>query len=1156
MNQTHSPRSTIYIGDTPQKQLEQDVRGSFVTLLGEPFYRIEHYDAMPPFFMSIVSSTNHWLFIASTGGLSAGRVSAEQAIFPYYTEDKLTENSDNTGSKTIFMVRRGERSYLWEPFSDRQRGVYPVNRNLYKNVAGTVLIFEETNHRLGLNYRYAWRTSDTFGFVKTNWLTNLDSTPCQIELVDGLQNILPTNISSVTQNAFSPLLDAYKRSELDPETGIGIFALNSRLTDLAEPSESLQATTVMQLGLEPDGYLLSSAQLDRFRSGSGIVQETDMRGQRGAYFIHAAITINPGAEQSWHLVADVSQDSVAIIRLAKRIKGNRLDLMVAVDRDVNANTSALDTIITGADGIQLTNNQIVCTSHYANIMFNVMRGGIFADQYKVETADFVAFVSVRNRAVLQTNERFFLELPPTLLISELYARSERTSQADLVRLAYGYLPLTFSRRHGDPSRPWNQFMINIKKEDGSQQLDYQGNWRDIFQNWEALAYAFPEYIESMIFVFLNATTVDGYNPYRITRQGIDWERPEADNPWANIGYWSDHQIIYLQKLMEISARVHPGTLEEFLNRSIFSNANVPYRIKPYDELRRDPYNTIAFDWELDKLIASQVKTIGTDGKLVLSEDGQVIHVTLVEKLLVLLSTKLSNFVPEGGIWMSTQRPEWNDANNALVGKGLSVVTLAYLRRYVIFFRDMLSRTTAKNMSMRHEVREFYQRIYKWLSQSQTVLSRSFTDSERNYLIDGLGKVGSDYRWYYYSNPISPYIAVEVATDDLIAFLNLVVRYIDHSLGANKRSDNLYHTYNVLHLTAGNAAISRLHEMLEGQVAILSSGLLSADESLALFQSLRQSSLYQADQHSYILYPDRELPGFLQKNTLTTLQVSRSSLITKLIQDHDQRLVTVDTDGGYHFHSHIRNVADVNGIMVAIGKESRYAALVETEAESVRELFEATFHHDEFTGRSGTFFAYEGLGSIYWHMIAKLLLAAQEVALQFRHEPAGVGLVAAYVDIRKGLSFNKTPDNYGAFPTDPYSHTPAGQGARQPGMTGLVKELMLTRQAELGLFVKDGALVFDPLLLDSTELLSAPVTFNYLAVNGDKQELSLNAGELAYTICQTPVVLKQGASASIVVYYAGGNTQTIQGQQLDNGNAARIFQRDGSVHHLEVSTVVS
>ena len=71
-------------------------------------------------------------------------------------------------------------------------------------------------------------------------------------------------------------------------------------------------------------------------------------------------------------------------------------------------------------------------------------------------------------------------------------------------------------------------------------------------------------------------------------------------------------------------------------------------------------------------------------------DGQVLHVTLAEKLLTLLLAKLANFVPEGGIWMNTQRPEWNDANNALVGKGLSVVTLCYLRRYIVFCQELFS----------------------------------------------------------------------------------------------------------------------------------------------------------------------------------------------------------------------------------------------------------------------------------------------------------------------------------------------------------------------------------------------------------------------------------------------------------------------------------
>ncbi|MEI2710577.1 MAG: hypothetical protein V9E96_16420 [Chitinophagaceae bacterium] len=96
--------------------------------------------------------------------------------------------------------------------------------------------------------------------------------------------------------------------------------------------------------------------------------------------------------------------------------------------------------------------------------------------------------------------------------------------------------MKFSRRHGDPSRPWNQFSINTRSEvDGSKILDYQGNWRDIFQNWEALAHAYPAFIEGMITKFLNASTFDGYNPYRVTKDGFDWETIEPDNPWTL--YW-------------------------------------------------------------------------------------------------------------------------------------------------------------------------------------------------------------------------------------------------------------------------------------------------------------------------------------------------------------------------------------------------------------------------------------------------------------------------------------------------------------------------------------------------------------------------------------------------------------------------------------------
>ena len=1148
MNQKTHP---IFIGETLQISPERDIKGEYVAMLDDIFYKIKNYDAMAPFFMSIVSSSNHWLFISSTGGLSAGRVSAEQALFPYYTEDKLTENSENTGHKAILLITRGQRTSLWEPFSERQSGNYHVERCIFKNVAGTAVVFEENNLSLDLTYRYAWRTSDTFGFVKTTWLQNSGNSSCQIELVDGLQNILPANVTSLTQNAFSPLLDAYKRSEVDAETGLAIFALNSTLTDLAEPSESLQATTVMQLGLDQVDYLLSSQQLDQFRIGMGVSPETEARGQRGAYFVHTTLNLPSGAERTWHLVADVSQDSVAIVHLSKKLKENRSALPPALERDMAINNSNLERIVASADGLQVTGDQLCSAHHFANVMFNVMRGGIFADQYKIHTQDFIEFISIRNHTVRAENTTFFSELPPQVNILDLHARAEASGSADLIRLCYAYLPLSFSRRHGDPSRPWNRFAIDIKKQDGSLKLGYEGNWRDIFQNWEALAYSYPEYIESMICAFLNATSADGYNPYRITREGIDWEIPEPSNPWANIGYWNDHQIIYLQKLMEISAKVHPGKLEAFLSRPVFSYASVPYRIRSYKELLSDPYNAIDFNWELEREIDTRVKELGTDGKLAFTIKGRVLHTTLAEKLLTLLLAKLVNFVPEGGIWMNTQRPEWNDANNALVGKGLSVVTLGYLRRTIVFCKRLLEHSSLDTVEISAEVQKLYSHIFQILSHFQSALESSFGNEQRRAMMDALGQAGSDYRWDYYSQGFSGEFT-QLSITEMVAFLDLAQQYVEHSLRANKRRDDLYHAYNILHLNNGQASISPLYEMLEGQVAILSSGLLSGEESLLLLESLKHSQLYRSDQHSYILYPDRNLPGFLEKNCMIPDQVRGLALVSELVKAQDKTLIVRDGEGNYHFSGHIRNIKDVHRSFDALKRQPRYSELVESDEAKIGALFENLFHHNEFTGRSGTFFAYEGLGSIYWHMVSKLLLAVQETILCARSEPTTGALIEKYADIRKGLSFNKTPGVYGAFPTDPYSHTPKGRGARQPGMTGMVKEEILSRQMELGFSFENGHLVFDFLLLDMNEFLADSAVFDYWSADGQKEQIGLQAGSIAYSICQVPVILQASNEKCITVHLIDGSNQQIDGHVLDPVNSRHLFNRDGVVHHLVVS----
>ncbi|MBK9121565.1 MAG: hypothetical protein IPM16_00390 [Chloroflexi bacterium] len=1130
----------------------EGVTGSLVTLNGETYYRIGSYDHMAPFFITVVSSADHWLFVSTTGGLTAGRVNANRALFPYYTEDRIAENADNTGSRTIIRVDPDGKNALWEPFIQRRYSPYALTRSLYKNVRGTALIFEEVNADLGLAFRYAWRTSARFGIVKTAWLVNDRDASVAVTITDGLQNILPAQVTAASQNEFSVLLDAYKRSELDAATGLGLFSLSSRLTDLAEPSEALRANTVWQVGLVPDAYLLSTSQLDAARTGRAVHTEADIRGKRGAYFVHSSFEMAPRTERTWHLVAEVHQDGAMVANLSQLLRASAGDLCDLVEQDVAQSSDRLAQIVAGADGHQVSGDPLSTEHHFANVLYNVMRGGTFIDRYWIAKSDLMAFVRTHDHALSDRASGFFDALPDRFTVQTLHQIAADQRDPDVVRLCTSYLPLTFSRRHGDPSRPWNRFDIRLNNADGSPQLSYEGNWRDIFQNWEALAFAYPGFVESMLHVFLNATTIDGYNPYRITRDGIDWEVPEPNNAWANIGYWSDHQIIYLQKLMEVCERFYPGKLRSLLTRPIFATADVPYRIKPYERIVQDPYATIDFDWDAERAIEKRVRERGTDGKLLHNQNGRIVHTTLAEKLLNLLLAKLSNFVPDGGIWMNTQRPEWNDANNALVGKGLSVVTTAYLRRFVEFFKRLVADSHGQFVVTR-ELHALYAAVRDTLAAYTSTPDR-MTDATRRAVLDVLGKAGSDYRWHCYTDGLSGE-TVEVAAEALIAFLRAVESALDRTIAANRRDDALYHAYNTLHLSEGSARIRHLYPMLEGQVAVMSSGVLPPEDAVALLHQLRRSPMYREDQHSYILYPDRELPGFMAKNAFDAESVAGLTLVQTLIDRNDPRLITRDSAGAYHFGGDLRNARDLGTLLTTLAADPTLTTLVAAESDRIHALFEHVFNHDTFTGRSGSFFAYEGLGSIYWHMVSKLLLAVQENvfrAAELRSD-ALPALIDAYYDVRLGLGFNKSPDVYGAFPLDPYSHTPRDQGAKQPGMTGAVKEEILTRLGELGIVVEDGQIVFDPVLLRDTERLQAPSVLHYRDVTDAEQHAEIPAGAYAFTFCRVPVVVQLADRRKIIADLADGTQEVVDGRTLGPALSASIFAHEGRVRRLTVLT---
>lgn len=1126
----------MYIASTEIKSAPTEATGRFVTIAGEKFYEIANYDAMQPFFISLANDTDLWMYLSSTGGLTCGRKSPETALFPYYTDDKITENFVHTGPKTIIRAQRGEQVYLWEPFTPALDGLYRLERCILKSVTGNKLIFRESNHDLGLCFSYMWTSADKFGWIRKASIENIGNEAVEVEFIDGLQNVLPAGTNRVTQNTYSTLVDGYKKTEILPlapsgeraqgKGALALFEMEAIMVDRAEPSEALRCNTIYCLGLPKAEYMASSRALAAFRKGDALVEELVSKGVRGAVFVHSRVALMVGASKSWYFVADVEKDACDVRAMMQMLTAEN-DVIARLEDAVKASTDTLRAIVAQNDGVQLSADEHVNARHFANVLFNTMRGGFYVDNYQISGPAFRKHVALFNKSLAERHKDFLSSLPDAINYADL---EKEVKDAQLKRLFLEYLPLTFSRRHGDPSRPWNLFNIRVNDADGRRLISYQGNWRDIFQNWEALSVSYPGYINGIIAKFLNATTIDGYNPYKVTSEGIDWEVINPDDPWSNIGYWGDHQIIYLLKLLELSYQHDPKALEALLNDRLYAYANVPYRLKAYADIVADPKNSITFDDELHQRILAMIPTYGQDARLVMAKDGEPLLVTFTEKILLTLLTKLSNFIPEAGIWMNTLRPEWNDANNALVGNGASMVTLCYMRRYVRFLQHLLEDSGEETFQFTDELATFFKQLNDVLVAETPEMMKGFTDEARRRFTDAVGQAGETYRKAAYAGLKGKLVFLPKV--ELLAFLRLLKSYIDRSIRANKREDGLYNAYNIvtfdndasLPLQGKGLRIGVLYPMLEGQVAALTSGTLAPNDVVALLDTMRESSLYRADQNSYMLYPARRRLSFLEKNNIPADAFSAEEAEALLKTDVIRR----DCDGCLHFNPAFNN-----------------ASFIPNASEKVLQVYEDVFRHREFTGRSGTFYKYEGLGCIYWHMVSKLLLAVGEniqreanntkratLNAEGTERKALNALIKHYYSIQAGIGAHKSPAQYGSFPFDPYSHTPSMAGVQQPGMTGQVKEDILNRWFELGLQVQNGELHISDIMLREDEFLD------------DK---------LCFTYCATPFeYLLGGSQKGINVEFADGGSIHVAGYTLDQKVCRHIFARDHAISKIIVN----
>ncbi len=1063
----------------------QNTTSDFVTIDDIEYYKISNSENLSPFFIQVPSSSDIWIFLSSNGGLTAGRRNAEGSIFPYETDDKLALDYE-TGSKTLVKIN----GKLWQPFEQNGVQKYNISRNIYKSLYANSVILEEINHDLQLTYSYKYESSEKFGIVKTSKFTNDCDTAIKIEVLDGLSNILPYGVLTCLQADRSTLIDAYKAAELATEN-LAVYTLTTEINDTPHPIEMMRANIAYNT-LNCKNVYLTPDVVKMFKNDEKIALDRESYGAKCGYFIVFDEEIKNGKSLEYSFVVDNGYDHCDITKLCNIVETADFSELF---EDIKQGTKDIISIVEKADGLQSTGDKIATATHYLNTLYNCMRGGIFADGYNFDYNDFEKYLKIRNKSVLK-NTTLLEKIKNCKDINELkcIAKDDKV----LYRLALEYMPISFSRRHGDPSRPWNKFNIAIKDKSGNKTLSYEGNWRDIFQNWEALGLSYPSYFENMVAKFVNASTFDGFNPYRINNEGIDWEKPEEDDPFSGLGYWGDHQIIYLLRLLQALKSHYPEKLQEMLSLEIFSYANVPYVLNDYKKILKNSKSTIAFDAQKDNEIENIVKEIGTDGKLILKE-SEVLTVSLCEKLIVPVLSKISNLLVGGGIWMNTERPEWNDANNAIVGIGLSMVTTYHVSAYLDFLLETLNKEKNINYISKN--------VVEWLKESKISLEKyknNYAGNEKA-LLDLLGEGFSNYRKEYYKNGLGDKIEVENSL--LIEWIEAAKHAVDYTI--SKNCGDVYSSYNLLN---EDFSVSKMRPMLEGQSAVIGSGFLTTDEVINLVNSMK-NDLYSEKLKCHTLYPTKKTKKFLEKNVITLEIEPILGIISR------------DVNGKLHFDAEIKTEEILLKKCKDIGVSADLTKVLIDEYEKI-------FAHKKFNGRSEVMYKFEGIGCVYWHQNAKFTLAILETALKACQNGENIAeIYKVYNNLMQGFIYRKSPIECGAIPIEPYSHTSFSGKSEQPGMTGQVKESILMRRIELGVTVSDGEILF------YSEFLK-PEEFD-------------NNNEVSFTLCGIPVKYRKSNDKKLVISLKNDEKIEKTDLKINSEMCKEIFNRTSEIKQIEI-----
>jgi len=777
---------------------------------------IENYNFSKPFanfFPGIAGKYGipMWVFYVNRAQCvcSFGTKDKDHAIMEFQPANKAWQAASSHGFRTFLKIKSGKKNYFYEPFqATLNNSNFKISNAMHILAEG--LRLEETNTTLGIKVavEYFNIPNDNYaGLARTVTINNLSRTAKEIQILDGIPQIIPFGTANFFLKKLGRTIEAWMRVE-NLENNAPFYKLAVQPHDRPEVvhikegnfylgfEQTNNKTKIIKPITDPEnifGQVTNFSYPEKFKTDSSYItpKNEKVTSKTPCAFLFTDFHLAGNSEKIIYSISGQMRSAATLNLAIKRIASPEYfkikqeenhELIASLQEDIQTQSSSREF-------------DLYAKNTYLD---NVLRGG-----YPV------IFNSSEQKNV------FYL----------------------------------YSRKHGDLERDYNKFQLQPAYFSQG-----NGNYRDMNQNRRSDLWFNPEIKETNLVDFFNLIQADGFNPLVI--KGTVFlikNEPELRSSLKNClnekqiseiisftkkqftpgeiilfledhhikpaisydeflgivianstriqdaehgeGFWTDHWTYNLD-LLESYLSIYPENLEEIIfHKRIFNFYDNWEVIKPRSEkyvfYNGSPRQLHAL--KIDSAKKEIIKKRNDQPHVARSNFGQgeIYQTTLINKLLCLLANKLSSLDPSGcGIEMEAEKPNWYDALNGLPALfGSSLCETFELKRLILIIKHSLEKSSIKKIKITEE-------IYNFLVGINSLVNTYFTESsnEKDYLYwDNSTSLKEDYRQKIhlgFSGNES-----EIDASELLTMLENALRKVNLAIEKGfDRKNNIYYSY--------------------------------------------------------------------------------------------------------------------------------------------------------------------------------------------------------------------------------------------------------------------------------------------------------------------------------------------------------------------------